>query len=135
MTPSGAVSSDSVTVSFISILETSKTIESGMSPGSASMLSSRVSWLSTPPSTTPGASSAPVSSSTTVVWIVSAMFTRSRSTWTASPRTGWRWRSLTSTGTPVPPSIETSRIAPECASVLRRMRASTAKCSGPPSPP
>src|SRR5215217_2415771 len=135
VTPSGGVSAESVTVSFISRPETSKTIESGMSPGSASMLSSRVSWLSTPPSAAPGASSAPVSSSRTVVWIVSAMLTRSRSTCTASPRTGWRCRSLTSTGTPLPPSMDTSRIAPECASVLRRMRASTAKCCGsPPSP-
>src|SRR5215216_3971439 len=88
VSPSGAVNSLSRTVAFICMPETSKTIESGMSPGSASMLSSRVSWLSTPPSTTPGASSAPVSSSTTVVWIVSDMFTRRRSTWTASPRTG-----------------------------------------------
>ena len=106
-----------------------------MSPGSASMLISRVSWDSTPPSVTPGAWSAPVSSSTTVVWIVSFMFTRSRSTWTISPRTGWRWRSLTSTGEALPPSMLTSRIAPEWASVLRRMRASTEKCDGSPSPP
>ena len=50
VTPSGTVTADSVSVSFISRPETSWTIESGMSSGSASMLSSRVSWLSTPPS-------------------------------------------------------------------------------------
>ena len=38
---------------------------SGMSVGSASMLSSRVTCSSTPPSLTPGASSTPVSSSAT----------------------------------------------------------------------
>ena len=110
-------------------------IVSGMSPGSASMLTSRVSWESTPPSMTPGASSAPTSSSTTVVWIVSFMFTRRKSTCMISPRTGWRWRSLTSTGAALPPSMLMSRIAPEWASVLRRMRASTEKCDGSPSPP
>ena len=52
-------------VSFSSRWETSITIESGMSVGSASMLSSRVTWSSTPPWTTPGASSTPVSSTGT----------------------------------------------------------------------
>ena len=60
VTPSGTVTADSVSVSFISRPETSWVIESGMSSGSASMLSSRVSWLSTPPSVTPGDSSPPV---------------------------------------------------------------------------
>ena len=133
--PSGTVTADSVSVSLICIADTSCVIESGMSPGSASMLTSRVSCESTPPSLTPGASSTPTSSSTTVVWIFSFMFTRRKSTCTISPRTGWRWRSLTSTGVAVASSMLTSRIAPECASVLRRMRASTEKCDGSTSPP
>ena len=54
------MTADSVSVAFISRPETSWVIESGMSSGSASMLSSRVSWLSTPPSETPGDSSPPV---------------------------------------------------------------------------
>ena len=82
------MTADSVSVSLICMPETSCVIVSGMSPGSASMLTSRVSWESTPPSLTPGASSAPMSSSTTVVWIVSFMFTRRKSTCTMSPRTG-----------------------------------------------
>ena len=45
----GGVTAASVSVAFISMRETSTTMESGMSPGSASMLTSRVSWESTPP--------------------------------------------------------------------------------------
>ena len=48
--PAGTVTADSVSVSLICMPETSCVIESGMSPGSASMLTSRVSWESTPPS-------------------------------------------------------------------------------------
>ena len=36
---------------------------------------------------------------------------------------------------PLPPSSDTSRIAPACASVLRRIRASTAKSCGSSPPP
>ena len=42
---------------------------------------------------------------------------------------------LMRTGEAVPPSTLMSRMAPERASVLRRMRASTEKCEGSPSPP
>src|SRR4051794_16197640 len=135
VTPLGGVTAASVSVAFISMPDTSCVMTSGMSPGSASMLTSRVSCVSTPPSDTPGAPSAPTSSSVTVVWIVSSMRTRRKSTCTTSPRTGWRWTSLTSTGEPVAPSIEISRMAPACASVLRSTRASTAKCSGSAPPP
>ena len=106
-----------------------------MSPGSASMLISTAPCESTPPSITPGAWSAPVSSSVTWVWIATFMSTRSRSTWTACPFTGWRWTSFTSTGAESPPSTSMSRIAPERANVLRRMRPSTVNSSGPPLPP
>ena len=54
--------------------------------------------------------------------------TRRRSACRTSPRTGWRWRSLTITGSAVPPSSDTSSTAWACASVLRRIRAST--CEG-----
>src|SRR4051794_2132427 len=67
VTPFGGVIDPSVSVAFISRPETSCWIVSGMSPGSASTFSSRVSCVSTPPSTVPGASSAPTRSSTTVV--------------------------------------------------------------------
>ena len=45
-----------------------------MSVGSASTVISRVTCSSTPPSLTPGASSAPSSSSVTSAWIVSSSF-------------------------------------------------------------
>ena len=61
VTPLGAGTSDSGSVAAISMLETSTTIWSGMSVGSASMLSSRVTCSSTPPSFTPGDSSPPSS--------------------------------------------------------------------------
>ena len=99
------------------------------------MLTSRVSWLSTPPSVTPGDSSAPTRSSTAVEWIGWLMSTRSRSTWIASPRTGWFWTSLTITGVALPPSTARSRTEPACASAERRMRALTAKVCGSPPPP
>ncbi len=46
----------------MSMCDTFTTIRSGMSVGRASMFSSRVTWSSTPPSLTPGASSTPSSS-------------------------------------------------------------------------
>ena len=61
------------------------------------MFTSRSSWLKMPPSTTPGASSAPWNSIGTVALIAWSIRTRRRSTWIASPRTGWRWTSLIST--------------------------------------
>src|SRR5829696_6478216 len=135
VTPAGGVSCESVAVAFISRPETSNWTVSGMSPGSASMLSSTTPCERTPPSTTPGAWSEPTSSSVTVVWIATFMSTRRRSTWTAWPLTGWRWTSFTSTGDGSPPSSATSRIAPPCASVLRRIRPSTANSCGSPLPP
>src|SRR5829696_3929519 len=135
VTPAGGVSCESVAVAFISRPETSNWTVSGMSPGSASMLRSTTPCERTPPSTTPGAWSEPTSSSVTVVWIATFMSTRRRSTWTAWPLTGWRWTSFTSTGDGSPPSSATSRIAPPCASVLRRIRPSTANSCGSPLPP
>ena len=98
VTPSGGASAPSTIVSPICISPTSWTIDSGIAVGSASTFSSRVICSSTPPSLTPGASSTPVSSSGTTALISSLRFTRSRSTWTVSPRTGWRWASLSTTG-------------------------------------
>ena len=121
-------------MAFISRPETSYWIESGMSPGSASMFTSRSSWLKMPPSATPGASSAPRNSIGTVALIAWSMRTRRRSTWIASPRTGWRWTSLISTFVDAP-SIATSITWAACASVLRRTRASTAKGCGSSPPP
>src|SRR5215210_475465 len=135
VTPSGTVTAARVSVSFISILETSCWMTSGRSSGSASTLTSRVSWLSTPPSLTPGASSPPTRSSTAVEWMGCDMSTRSRSTWIASPRTGWFWTSLTMTGVALPPSTARSRTEPECASAARSVRALTAKVCGSSPPP
>ena len=59
VTPAGGSSSDRCIVAAISISDTSTTMASGMSVGRASMLSSWVTWSSTPPSFTPGASSVP----------------------------------------------------------------------------
>ncbi len=77
----------------------STVITSGMSVGSASMLSSRVTCSTTPPSLTPGDSSPPCSSIDTVAWIFSRRFTSRKSTCMVSPRTGCSWRSLRITGT------------------------------------
>ena len=71
VTPRGEAIDSSVSVSPMSSVETSCSSVSGMSPGSASIVSSRVTCSSTPPCLTPGASSMPVSSSTTVDWIAS----------------------------------------------------------------
>jgi hypothetical protein len=135
LTPEGATSTSSVTVAFISRAETSCAIESGMSPGSASMFTSRSSWLKMPPSVTPGDSSWPLNSIGTVAWIATSIRTRRRSTWTASPRTGCRCTSLIRTLLLDPPSTVTSITWPARASVLRRVRASTAKCCGASPPP
>ena len=78
-TPSGAVISDRCIVAAISMCETSTVTFSGMSVGSASMLSSRVTCSSTPPSLTPGASSTPMISTDSVVSIFSSRRTSSRS--------------------------------------------------------
>ena len=51
-----------------------------MSFGSASMLISRVTCSSTPPSWSPGASSPPMSSSVTDAWMATLRFTRRKST-------------------------------------------------------
>ena len=55
--------------------------------------------------------------------------------WTVSPVTGWRTRSLRTTGPP--PDVPTLRsiTAPACASAWRRMRASTANANGSSPPP
>ena len=66
----------------MSMWDTFTTIRSGMSVGSASMPTSRVDWSSTPPSFTPGASSAPSSSIVTSAWIFSSRRTSRKSTWT-----------------------------------------------------
>ena len=79
----------SSTVSPICMPDTSCSIQSGMSFGSASIVTSRVICSSTPPSLAPGASSAPVSSSATVASIGRSRRTRNRSMWTVSPVTGW----------------------------------------------
>ena len=96
--PSGAVTADSVSVALISMAETSCVIVSGMSPGQrldvdlARLLGEHAALIDA------GGVVGAESSSTTVVWIVSFMFTRRKSTCMMSPRTGWRCRSLTSTG-------------------------------------
>ena len=69
VTPARRLTASSVTVSPICSSETSWWMASGMSSGSASIVSSRVTCSSTPPSLTPGASSAPTRSSTTVALI------------------------------------------------------------------
>src|SRR4051794_37656580 len=88
VTPFGAVSSASVSVPAASSAETSTSMRSGMSDGSASMFSSRATCSSTPPSLTPGASSAPWTSTITVVWITTLRFTWSMSMCMTSLRTG-----------------------------------------------
>ena len=72
---------------------------------------------------------------TTVVWIVSVHVDAQQVDVDASPRTGWRCRSLTMTGVARAAVDRDLEDAPEWASVLRRMRASTAKCCGSPPPP
>ena len=72
VTPSGAATAESCRVSLISIAETSATMRSGISVGSASTVISRVTCSSTPPPLTPGAASAPSSSIATSAWIASS---------------------------------------------------------------
>ena len=107
----------------MSMADTSTTIRSGMSVGSASMLISRVARSSTPPSLTPGASSMPSSSRATVAWIFSLRLTSRKSTCITSPRTGWSWRSLRMAGTDLSaPILMSNRAAPS----LSRRRSSMA---------
>ena len=98
-------------MSLISISETSATIRSGISVGSASTVISRVTCSSTPPSLTPGASSVPSSSIATSAWISSSSCTSWRSMCWRLPRTGWSCCSLTTTGTAEEPSISRSNRA------------------------
>ncbi len=86
-------------MSLISIAETSATMRSGISVGSASTVTSRVTCSSTPPPLTPGAVSAPSSSIATSAWIASSSFTSCRSMCSRLPRTGCSCCSLTTTGT------------------------------------
>ncbi len=79
VTPSGALTADSRSVSFIAIADASATSDSGISVGSASIVTWWVTWSMTPPSMTPGASSAPCSTSATVAWMATSRRTRSRS--------------------------------------------------------
>ena len=55
--------------------------------------------------------------------------------WTVALLTGWRTRSLTTTGLDEPPSIVRSITAPASASAWRRSRAGTWKLSGSSPPP
>ena len=98
-------------MSLISIAETSATMRSGISVGSASTVISRVTCSSTPPPLTPGAFSAPSSSIATSAWIASSSFTSCRSMCWRLPRTGCSCCSLTTTGTALPPSISRSKSA------------------------
>src|SRR5688572_7501594 len=123
-TPSGAVTSVRCIVPATSRWETSTVMFSGMLVGSASMLSSRVTCSSTPPSFTPGASSTPVMSSATVVWIFSSRRTSRRSMCMTCSRTGWWCWSLTITGRALP-STATSKTAEPAISTRRSSRAST----------
>ena len=85
---------------------------SGMSVGSASMLSWWVTCSSTPPSLTPGASSAPSRCTATCVWIFSSRRTSSRSMWMSSSRTGCSCWSLTITGRVLPSTLRSISAEP-----------------------
>ena len=123
-TPSGAEMLSRVRVSAMPSPDTSTVMESGMSVGRASTMISRVTWLSTPPSLTPGASSEPSSSSTTSDWIFWSRRTRSRSRWRTKERTSSRCWSLMITGWRSP-LISMSNSAWPSVSTERRWRAST----------
>ena len=76
--------------------ETSCWIDSGMSPGSASTLSSRVLLLEHAAlDRCPAPRRRRSSSRVTIAWIATSMRTRRRSMCIVSPRTGWCWASLT----------------------------------------
>ncbi len=125
-TPSGAVISERCIVAAISMPETSTVMFSGMSVGRASMLSSRVTWSSTPPSLTPGRLLDALNSDPRVVWIFSSSRTSSRSMCMSSSRTGWSCWSLTMTGASAAPTL-TSNSAEPSTSTLRSSRWSTLK--------
>ena len=122
-------------VAAISIPETSTVMKSGMSVGSASMLSWCVTCSITPPSLMPGASSAPSMWTATGAWIVSWRFTSSRSMCMTSPRTGCSCWSLTITGRVLPPSIFRSISAEPSTSTWRSARYSTLNAVHSPSAP
>ena len=109
-------------VAAISIPETSTVMKSGMSVGSASMLSWWVTCSITPPSLTPGASSAPSMWTATGAWIFSSRRTSSRSMCMTSPRTGWSCWSLTITGAVLPPPTFRSISAEPSTSTWRSTR-------------
>ena len=73
---------------------TSASMLSGTSIGSASTLSVELGCERTPPSFTPGASSAPWRWTLTVAWIATSRRTSSRSMWLTWPRIGSRWYSF-----------------------------------------
>ncbi len=75
-------------VAAISIPDTSTVMKSGMSVGSASMLSWCVTCSITPPSLMPGASSTPSMWSATGASIFSSRRTSRKSMCMTSPRTG-----------------------------------------------
>jgi hypothetical protein len=94
----------------ISSMLTSTSIRSGTSNGSASIVISRATCCSAPPSRTPGESPAPTSSMPTVVWIGRSSRTTTKSTWVTRPLIGSRWNSLRIAGRDEP-ATATSRIA------------------------
>ena len=120
-------------MSLISIAETSTTMRSGISVGSASTVISRVTCSSTPPPLTPGAVSMPSSSIATSAWIASSSFTSCRSMCWRLPRTGCSCCSLTTTGTALPPSISRSKRACALAEHRRGPRVRTPGRRWPPS--
>src|SRR5919106_6739550 len=134
VTPSGTLTSDRCMVAAIGKPLTSTTMASGIAVGSASMLSWWVTCSSTPPSLTPGASSAPSTCTPTVVWIFSSSRTSSRSMCITSSRTGWSCWSLTMTGRVWPPTSRSISAEPST-STWRSTRESTLKDTESPSPP
>ena len=133
--PRAAVSSERCMVAAISIPDTSTVMKSGMSVGSASMLSWCVTCSITPPSLMPGASSTPSMWSATGAWIFSSRRTSSRSMCMTSPRTGCSCWSFTITGRVLPPAISRSISADPSTSTWRSTRWSTLNDVQSPSVP
>ena len=115
--------------------DTSTVTPSGIAVGSASMLSWWVTCSSTPPSFTPGASSAPSTWTATWVWIFSSRRTSSRSMWISSPRTGWCCWSLTITGRVLPATCRSINAEPSTSTWRRTRELTLNEVHSPSLPP
>jgi hypothetical protein len=110
-TPSGRTRSSTRLTSPTCMSEMSRVIWSGTSSGSTSTGRVNSTWSATPPSSAPGASPSRTIGTSTEIFTLRSTVTKS--TWSTSRRTGWRWisRAIASCGSPVDVEAE-DRVQP-----------------------